>query len=940
MKKCLVFALICFAALAREVSGQSGDTAGSGNPEALLPMDTSVTVGKLHNGLKYYIRHNGKPEKRAELRLVVNAGSILENDDQRGLAHFCEHMAFNGTLHFKKNQLVSYLESIGMRFGPDVNAYTSFDETVYMLQIPTDTQEIVEKSFDILEDWAHLVSFDPDEIDKERGVIVEEWRLGRGAAARMRDKQFPVLFKNSRYADRLPIGQKDIIENARYETLRSFYRSWYRPDLMAVIAVGDFDKSFIERLIKKHFSGIEPYRNEKKRFYASVPDHRESLYAIATDSEASLANISIYWKHDPEPEVTEGDYRRQLVEDLYNGMLNERLSDLTKKPDPPFLFASSSSGDLVRTKYYYGLDAGVRDSAILRGMRALLEEAFRVREFGFTQAELDRMKMDMLRSVDQIYDERDKTESANFASEYIRNFLNSEPIPGIAFEDRLYHSYLPGITLEEINQLGREWMTDSNRVVLVSAPKKAGIDVPAEPQLAGEFDSVSHEKLQPFSEQVLNEPLLSAIPQGGSVVRENEISELGVTEWRLSNGVRVIGKPTNFKNDEVLLSAYCPGGTSLVPDSDYIPAMTAASIVDQGGLGGFDQIQLEKKLAGKIVDVSPSIGELEEGFSGEASPQDLETMFQMLYLYFTAPRMDSSAYQAYISRVRGYLENRSARPESAFEDTLEVTMAQYNPRRQPWTEALFAKMNLQKSFSIYRDRFSDVGDFTFLFVGSFSPDTLKRLAARYLGALPPSHRQAMWRDVGIEPPSGVVEKFVHKGIEPKSQVRIIFSGPFEWSQENRYVLNSLIDVMNIKLREELREEKGGTYGVSVGGSAERDPRPRYRLSVGFGCSPDRQEELVKSAFEEIDSVQRYGIGDVYINKVKETQKRERETSLKQNRFWLSNLEFYYEHNDDPLKILRYGNLVDGLTGGKIQEAARTYFNMKNYVKVVLVPGKE
>ena len=936
MKKYLWITVLVFITF---VPGKSQEASSAGDLAKVLPTDTSITTGKLANGLTYYIRKNGKPEKRAELRLVVNAGSILEDVDQRGLAHFCEHMAFNGTLHFKKNQLVNYLESIGMRFGPDVNAYTSFDETVYMLEIPTDTPEIVEKSFDILEDWAHLVSFDSDEIDKERGVIVEEWRLGRGAAARMRDKELPVLFKNSRYAERLPIGQKDIIEKARYETLRSFYRSWYRPDLMAIVVVGDFQKSHIEDLIKKHFSGIEPYRNEKKRFYADVPDHREPLYAVATDSEASLSNVSMYWKHDREEEVTEGDYRRQLVEELYNGMLNERLSDLTKKPNPPFLFASSSSGMLVRTKSYYGLDAGVKDSGILRGMRAVLEEAFRVREFGFTQAELERMKKDMLRSVEQIYDERDKTESGNFASEYIRNFLNAEPIPGIAFEDNLYHKYLPGITLEEINSLGKKWMTDSNRVVLVTAPNKAGIDVPTERQLAAVFDSVSREQLQPFTEEVLNEPLLSKRPEAGTVVNEQTIADLGVTEWRLSNGARVIAKPTNFKNDEILFSAFCPGGTSLVADADYIPALTAASIVDQGGLGDFDQIQLEKKLAGKIVNVSPSIGELEEGFSGESSPQDLETMFQMLYLYFTAPRMDSSAYQAYISRLRGYLENRSARPESALDDTVEVTMAQYSPRRQPWTEALFTKMNLQKSFSIYRDRFADGGEFTFLFVGSLSLDSLKQLSEEYLAALPSPHRHEMWRDVGIMPPVGIVDKFIHKGIEPKSQVRIIFSGPFEWSQENRYALNSLIDVMNIKLREELREEKGGTYGVSVGGSAERDPRPEYRISIGFGCAPERADELVKTTFEEIDSVRQYGIGDEYINKVKETQKRERETSLKQNHFWLSNLQFYYEHNDDPLKILRYDKLVDNLTGGEIQEAAGKYFNMKDYVKVVLLPYK-
>ncbi len=907
--------------------------------QRILPTDTSITIGKLGNGLRYYIRRNLKPEKRAELRLVVNAGSILEDDDQQGLAHFCEHMAFNGTLHFKKNELVNYLESIGMRFGPDVNAYTSFDETVYMLEIPTDTPEIVAKSFDILEDWAHLVTFDTDEINKERGVITEEWRLGRGAAARMRDKQFPILFENSRYAQRLPIGKENIIEKCSYETLKSFYRSWYRPDLMAVIAVGDFQKPVIEKLIKDHFSGIEPYGNERERAYANVPDHDQPLYAIATDSEATLSSVSIYWKHDLESQAREGDYRRQLVEGLYNGMLNDRLSELTKKPDPPFLFASSSNGILVRTKSCYVLQAGVKDNGLLRGMRTILEEAFRVREFGFTAAELERQKKDMLRAIDQVYDERDKTESESYASEYARNFLEKEPVPGIGFEDYLYHKYLPGITLDEINRLGAKWMTEKNRVVLVNAPRKSGVSVPSEEELAKIFETVSHEELQPYTENVSNQPLLSTPPNGGTLVKERRIDELGVTEWSLSNGVHVVLKPTNFKNDEVIFTSFSPGGTSLVADSGYIPAMTAASIVDQGGVGKFDEVQLEKMLAGKIVSVSPFISELEEGLSGETAPQDLETMFQLIYLYFYEPRMDTSAYDAYISRIRGYLENRSARPESALDDTMEVTMAQYSPRRQPWTEALFDKMNLSKSYSFYRDRFADASDFTFLFVGNFSIDSLKILVEKYLGSLPSTHRKESWRDLGIEPPGGIVEKTIHKGIEPKSQVRIIFAGPFEWSQENRYLLGSLTDVMNIKLREVLREEKGGTYGVAVNGSADRDPKPEYQISVGFGCAPDRVQELVRSTFEQIDSVCTYGIGQIYINKVKETQKRERETELKQNRFWLSNLRFYYDHNDDPRKILRYDKLVNGLSAEEIQDAAKRYFDLKNYVKIVLLPEK-
>jgi zinc protease len=905
--------------------------------EKSIPMDTAITFGKLENGMRYYIRANHKPEKRAELRLVVNVGSMLEDDDQQGLAHFTEHMAFNGTLHFKKHELVDYLESIGMRFGPDVNAYTSFDETVYMLQIPTDTQAIVEKSFDILEDWAHAVSFDDDEIDKERGVVIEEWRLGRGANARMNDKQFPILFKNSHYAERLPIGKKPILENFRHETLRRFYRQWYRPDLMAVIAVGDFDKSQIEQIIKKHFSGIEQPRKEEERTFFPVPDHDETLYAIATDSEATGSSVSIYYKHELEVQKTEQDYRQSIVEALYNSMLNERLNELTQKPDPPFLFASSSGGRLVRTKDYYGLEAGVKDNGILHGMEAILTEAARVKQFGFTQPELDRQKKDFLRYMESAYEERDKTESGGYASECVRNFLNEEPMPGIAFEFDMYKRYLPGISLDEVNALVNKRISEKNRVVLVNEPEKAGIIVPTTGELASVFDAIGKKKLQPYSEHVSSAALVSTPPTPGTVVARKEIHELSVKDWTLSNGVRVILKPTDFKNDEVIFTSFSAGGTSLVPDSAYVAAMTAASIIDEGGLGDYDQITLEKMLAGKLVNVSPYIGELEEGLSGSASPQDLETMFQMIYLCFTAPRMDSSAYLAYISRMKGYLENRSARPESALEDTLQVTMSQYHPRRKPWSTALFNEMDLQKSFTIYRNRFADASDFTFIFVGNFSPDSIQSLVQTYLGGLPSTNRKETWKDIGVRDPRGVIEKSVKKGIEPKSQVRILFTGPFEWSQENRYMLNAMTSALSIKLREVLREEKGGTYGVGVSGSFGRYPESTYTVSISFGCDPDRVEELTKAAFEQIDSVKKYGISDVYVQKVKETQRREREVNVKQNRFWLSNLSFYYDNNEDPLHILRYDALVEKLTVPDIQHAVQKYFDTKNYVKVTLFP---
>jgi zinc protease len=906
---------------------------------SVVPVDPHVTIGRLENGLRYYIRRNVKPEKRAEIRLVVNAGSVLEDDDQQGLAHFVEHMAFNGTKNFPKLALTNYLESVGMRFGPDLNAYTSFDETVYMLQIPTDTLEIITKAFDILEDWAHLVSFDPDEVERERGVVIEEWRLGRGAQARMRDKQFPVLFHDSRYAERLPIGKKDILETFPRSSLVRFYHQWYRPDLMAVVVVGDVDTAMIAQLIRRHFGLIPPTENERPRPVYPVPDHRQPLFTIATDPEATITLVAVYYKHDVPPESTLADYRRMVIEALYNGMLNERLDELTKSADPPFVFGSSQNSAFVRTKEFYTLFAAAKGDDVERALRALMTEAKRVREFGFTSTELERKKASLLRGMEQAYKEREKTESRVLAAEYIRNFLTNEPIPGIEYEFALYKRFLPGITLDEVNALARTWITEGNRVVAVSAPEKPGVHVPSSDELAAVFQNVEQATVTPYVDSVTDEPLVAQPPPPGRIVSTKEIPGIGVTEWVLSNGIHVVLKPTKLKNDEILFTAFSPGGSSLVPDSDYIAAATASSLVQESGVGRFDAIALEKKLSGKIVSVSPYIGEIEEGLSGSASPNDKETLFQLIYLTIVAPRADSTAFLSYRSRMQTFVENRSAQPEAVFADSVQAIISQHHFRRRPWSDALLHEMSLRKSYRIYQDRFSDAGDFTFVFVGTFSPDSLKPLVQTYLGGLPSTGRHEQWRDIGVNPPDSMVQRTIRKGLEPKSQVRLMFTGPFEYSTAHRYELQSMISALRILLRENLREEKGGTYGVSVRASMVQYPRQEYQISIGFGCAPDRVEELTDATLSVIDSLRRFGTTAENLTKVRETQRRERETQLQENAFWLNALEQYYSNHEDPGQINRFFALVDGLTRKTIQQAAQKYFTMHRYVRIVLSPAE-
>jgi zinc protease len=903
----------------------------------VIPIDNQITKGKLDNGITYYIRQNKKPENRAELRLVLNAGSILEDDDQQGLAHFVEHMCFNGTEHFQKQELIDYLESIGMRFGADVNAYTSFDETVYMLELPTDSLELIDKGFLVLQDWAHAVSFDSVEIDKERGVVLEEWRLGRGAGARIRDKQFPILLKNSRYAERLPIGQKAVLDTFHHESLTRFYKEWYRPDLMAVVAVGDFDVKTIEDLIKTHFSQVKPAAIERERKIYPVPDHKETLFAIASDVEATQTQASIYYKLPLTEEKTVKDYRDQMVESLYNDMFNKRLQELQKQQDPPFIFGSSGKGRFVRSKEFYVLSCMVKDNGLQRGLETLLKEAKRVRLFGFTETELERQKKSALRRMERAFKERDKGESRSYASEYIRNFLSDEPIPGIEYEYEIYKAYVDGITLEEVNSLTAHWIKDTSRVITVSYPEKEGVEVVSEEELNSILNESNQIAVEPYVDDMLDEPLLSESPIPSKIVKESYNDKLDLTEWQLANGINIYLKPTDFKNDQIILSSTSPGGLSLVPDSLLVPGQTATSVIGQSGLGKFSDTQLKKYLSDKVVSASPYIGEITEGIYASSSTNDVETMFQLIYLYFTALRKDSTAFNSYRDRMKAMIQNRSLSPESAYSDTINVTLTQHHPRYKPWSSETLNKMDLNKSFEIYSDRFADASDFTFFMVGNINLEEMKPLVETYLGGLPAINRNETWKDVSYDYPTGIVEKSVYRGKEPKCYSTIVFSGDFEWNRRNRIVADAMLDVLQTKLREKLREDLSGTYSVQVYGSYPHYPEEEYAINIRFGSDPERVRELKDVIFTQIDSLKNYAVQEDYLKKVKEIYLHEYEINLKENRFWLNNLEFKFFNNEDMLDILDYAELVKTISLEEIQQAAVKYFNMNNYVRVTLFP---
>jgi zinc protease len=908
-----------------------------------MPVDPQITMGQFKNGLRYYIRANKKPEKRAELRLVVKAGSILEDDDQRGLAHFLEHMAFNGTKNFPKHELLAFIESLGMRFGAHLNAYTSFDETVYMLTVPTDKPGALEKSFQVLQDWAQNISLEASEIDKERGVVLEEWRSSRGAGMRNVEKIFPVVFKGSRYANRLPIGTPEIIQNGKHERIRQFYKDWYRPDLMAVVAVGDFDKAAVEKLVNAHFGSMPAATSPKPRPTYDVPDRPDTGYSINTDKETTTTNIEIDTLLPARTPGTVGVYRQKIIDRLFGGMLNARFAEIAQKPDAPFLFSFAGRGSFTaRSKEIAFLSAVVKEGAIENGMRVLLTEAERVTRFGFTETELARQKVNTLRSYERQALEKENALSTMRASEYVRNFLVGETLPSPDDEYALHQRFLPEITLAEVNKLAREWFPESsqNRLVVVTAPEKSGLVMPDEPKLAAIIKEAPSAKLEPYVDTVASAVLLESLPAPGKIVSTATNDKAGLTTWELANGVKVVLKPTNFRADEILFRATSPGGTSLASDADYIPASTATQVITAGGIAKFSAINLQKMLTGKIASANPFISELEEGLSGSSSRKDLETMFQLIYLRFTQPRADANAFAVQATQARTFMANQSVVPEFAFFETLTTTRYQNHPRRRSSTAATVDEWNLDKSLAFYKDRFADASDFTFYFVGSFDEAMMKPLIERYLGALPSLKRKETWKDIGVKHATGIIEKKVEKGIEPKSRAAIVFNGPFVFDQTQRVAIRAMSEILQTRLLAVIREELGGTYGVSVSFGYQKFPKSDYTISINFGSSPERTEDLIKRVFEEIEKFKTEGPTEKQLNDEKEALIREFETNSKQNAYLLSQIQLRQFHGDDPAGIWDVPDYYRKLDAAAVKEAAKLYLNTQSFVKVTLFPEKK
>ena len=912
-----------------------------------LPLAPEVTVGKLPNGLTYYIKKNARPAQKVELRLVVKAGSILEDDDQQGLAHFTEHMAFNGSTHFKRNELISYLQSIGVKFGADLNAYTSFDETVYVLPIPTNKKGNLEKGFLVLEDWAHGLKFNPADINSERGIVLEEARLGKGAGDRMNKVLYPKLLNGSRYAERMPIGKESVLKTFKPEAIKRFYKDWYRPDLMAVMVVGDVEPKQAEAMIRAHFGKLKNPAQPRPRLYAEVPQRSQTEALVITDKEAPDDSVFIRYPIRPAQEpVTIADYRRQMIENLYGQMLSARMQELSQQANPPFIQGGSSMGKLVRGYESFSAYALLGKGGVQPAVDALVQEDERARRFGFSQDELDRARKNMLRNYERAYSERDKSDSSGFVAEYSRNFLEQEAIPGIANELMYAQELLPQVTLQEINDTVAKVIPDQQKklVVFMGAEPKAGdaaSSVPTQQQLLDAVARAEQQKVEPRTEKVLASKLMDGPPAGGSIVAEKLNSAIGVTELTLGNGVRVLLKPTDFKNDQVLMGSTRFGGQSLFGDADIYNARYASAIVGSMGLKDLAPLDLQKVLAGKTVNVGASLGELSEGFGGSSSSADVESMLQLVYLYFNDVRKDAGLYQSFIGRQQDLAKNSMAQPEAVFYDAVQHATFGDHPRVEGVPRAAdFDKVNLDKALDIFHQRFSSARDMTFIFTGSFELDKIKPLVASYLGTLPVGEVQHAYRDVGMRPAAGVVKKDVYMGSEPKSTISITFNGDVAYSDEQKLTLQALGEVLNLKVIEVLREKMSMIYGGGFETAMGQHPYGHYSVALNLPTGPENVDKVIAAAFAEISKMKTDGPSAADLEKVKLNWITRQQKSLRENRYWMSQLMGSVTQGRDPAQILRFEQRVRAITPQAIKQAAQRYLNMDNYVQVVLYPERK
>jgi zinc protease len=902
-----------------------------------VAVDPAVRVGKLPNGLTYYVLHHATPPHRAALWLAVNAGSVLEDDDQRGLAHFVEHMAFNGTKRFPKLDIVDYLEKNGMTFGADANAYTNFDQTVYQLTVPTDDRAVLLRGLDILRDMAGDVTFDPVEVDKERGVVLEEWRTRRGVAARVEEQRFPVLFAKSRYAERLTIGLPEVIKTAKRDTLYRFYKDWYRPDLMAVIVVGDFEAEVVEKEIQARFADLAKPAKPRERTQFPVPHDQPPAILIASDPEARSTTVTVYDKLDREQEETKRQYRQSLVERAYFEMMNWRLAELRDEIKSPVVTANAGRRGLTRTADAITHTVTAKDGQLDKAIALVFKEMARVNRHGFLASELERARKDMISRTQRVAREYEKAPLGQLAAEIVRNFTEREAMPGAARELEWVTELAPGITLDDVNALAHTG--DRGRVITIIGP--ANVKLPSEAEVAAMVKIALDAPSTPWVDTTPDRPLVVNAPTPGKVVKTAHDAAADATVWTLSNGVRVVVKPTAFANDGVLVTGWKSGGTSLVPDKEYVHARFADEIVGQSGAAELSERGIRKLLAGKSLSVRVRLDELAEDVTVTARPEDLETAMQMMYLRLAQPTQDPGhrryAFTIWKNKRLEAARRRDDSPEQRFSDEVISLATSAHPRRKPLTPEMIEQIDIDKVYAIYQDRLADFGNATFVFVGNLDLAELQPLVETYIGSLPTRPKHPHWRDIGIKHPPGKVERTIVAGSEPKSRVWLDWNDAAKWSFDAERDAYILAMVLRIRLREILREDMGGVYGVSVSAGLSREPTQRRDLRISFGCAPENVDKLVAAALAELDAIAKSGVADTYLAKVTEQLRRHHETDLTDNGWWLGEIRDAYYYGDDFAKSTDIDAMLRRVTSANLQATARRMYDGKRYARAVLVP---
>lgn len=913
-----------------------------------LPLWSRVHTGKLPNGLTYYVIKNAKPAKRALMWLAVDAGSVQEDDDQRGVAHFAEHMAFNGTKRFPKNAIIAELEHMGMRFGADLNAETTFDHTIYKLEVPTDDPKFVTSGLDILRDWAGDVSYDPTEIgvagkaDKERGVVLEEWRLKRGARARLYDKQRQVLFAGTRYAVRAPIGEPDVIKNVSRDTLYRFYKDWYRPDLMAVVVIGDLkDPAAIEHEIQEHFADLAAPASPRAKQSGGFPSGQGTRISIEADPEAPATAIEIADLVPHRPDGSKRDYRRSLGEQLATQILRERFSTLSRQPDAAFTMATAVVSNVVRDADVFVRNAHAKQGRAEDTLRAVLTEVARIERHGVTPGELDRARADLTRTFDEGAERT--TEARSLCAEVTRLYFEHEAMPGRVAEKQLVHEILPTITTDELDAAIKGFARGDSRAILISGPDPKAL--PARERVLAIVDEVAKADIAAWQDRPPPHTLMAQPPTPGKIMREQKLDKLGVTVWTLANGATVVVKPSDFEKDAVLIRASAPGGEAAAPDADYSSARFANEVGRVGGVGDLDAEALRDLFTGKQVRVTTAISETTQVIDASGSARDLEPMLQLMYLRMTAPREDADKITAWQQDFADQLTNAMRTPELAFSRDVVSTLWKGHRRRLLPDADDIAKIDVDKAFAFYKTRFANAGSFTFVIVGAVQLEALRPLVESYIGSLPSAGSAEKERDLGIRMVTGVVKKQWKRGHEPKAMVALQFHGDEAWTRDKDIDMFVLGQILSMRLRDVLREDLGGIYDVKASATLQRVPHPTRLVVIGFACDPARVDELIEATFGVIAELAKNGTSHFdkdgkpvdYLENVKQQFLRSHESDLRRNQAWLKQLSIAYRYGDDPAQFLETDPVIARMTSDRVQAAARRFLDHKQYLQAVLLP---